>query len=745
MAFIKLAVYSRSGVLQAGEERVFDTSDFARPITELDGKSTIYLREDNDSSFGARPAIITKYVVNHTIAALVTLSSNSIVSVDTTEINGKVNVGTVGLESTAIAGTVSLHADGSQFYYKEIGKYDLTHIVSSETVASLATQLAAASGDFVLRTGTVVGSNVTGNIVLDSAVKIRSASTASTYLSFTGSNAALYSASDLALNSGGNTTLFASGNMSLENSGNFALTSSGTSILYSSADTTITSAANMYLITNKLGIDTISPEFQLDVNGDIRIRSASKLYFGGTGAADNDTNLYRSAADTLKTDDAFVASISAQFNANGSFKIGKDSANTEIGAVVIGQEAGSGATLVVSSKAVLIGYQSGKGSSVDSTSILAGTSTGFGSVSIGAGSIGIGELALSGAVAYGANAIAIGELAVVGTLADSTAIGRSATATGADAIAFGRSSVANSTGSIAIGTSTVSNSSCTIIGYTATSGGAGVGNTVIGYASSGSSGNYSVALGANVTQGGGAQQPISIGSDNNQNSDYTISIGSYYTGVITNKLAIYDIAIGTYGVYNSTVASGGRNIFLGCYHDIGYTAGLIRSVMIGFNVRSYVDNTASKGYNAAIGSWTQIGSSTVGVDHGILVFGSGDGTNWLTNNENNSMIIGMNDQYESFKLYKDGNIVLNGANAASVVSGTHTNTGSTNTIVIPNGTIPTAAVANAIQISSKDTTGALSGLSLYTEAIPIAIGIKANTEYYPVFINGVEKFIALVA
>ncbi len=59
-----------------------------------------------------------------------------------------------------------------------------------------------------------------------------------------------------------------------------------------------------------IGDSIVTPYFMVDVNGDIRVRSTSKLYFGGTGAADNDTNLYRSATDTLKTDDHLVVTKS---------------------------------------------------------------------------------------------------------------------------------------------------------------------------------------------------------------------------------------------------------------------------------------------------------------------------------------------------------------------------------------------------------------------------------------------------
>jgi hypothetical protein len=74
----------------------------------------------------------------------------------------------------------------------------------------------------------------------------------------------------------------------------------------------------------------LTPNFTLDVNGDIRVRSSNKLFFGGTGAADNDVNLYRGAADVLRTDDAFLAS---RLNAladgsSASVAVGRDGFNS---------------------------------------------------------------------------------------------------------------------------------------------------------------------------------------------------------------------------------------------------------------------------------------------------------------------------------------------------------------------------------------------------------------------------------
>jgi hypothetical protein len=71
----------------------------------------------------------------------------------------------------------------------------------------------------------------------------------------------------------------------------------------------VTVSSGLNVLSGNVGIGTTGPDFKLDVSGDIRIESANKLYFGGTGAADNDVSLSRSAADTLSlgAGDSFAA------------------------------------------------------------------------------------------------------------------------------------------------------------------------------------------------------------------------------------------------------------------------------------------------------------------------------------------------------------------------------------------------------------------------------------------------------
>jgi hypothetical protein len=60
-----------------------------------------------------------------------------------------------------------------------------------------------------------------------------------------------------------------------------------------------------------VGIRTTSPDFTLDVGGSIRIESANRLYFGGTGAGDTLGNLYHDGTDFVLSDDLKLGTQSA--------------------------------------------------------------------------------------------------------------------------------------------------------------------------------------------------------------------------------------------------------------------------------------------------------------------------------------------------------------------------------------------------------------------------------------------------
>lgn len=92
---------------------------------------------------------------------------------------------------------------------------------------------------------------------------------------------------------------------------------------------------------NRVGINDISPDFDLDLNGSIRLQTGKYLYFGGTGAADNDTNLYRSAANVLKTDDKLVVVEDVEVGSTKGFYIGDATTNGSWRIVL------SGANLVI--------------------------------------------------------------------------------------------------------------------------------------------------------------------------------------------------------------------------------------------------------------------------------------------------------------------------------------------------------------------------------------------------------------
>lgn len=72
--------------------------------------------------------------------------------------------------------------------------------------------------------------------------------------------------------------------------------------------------ANFYWddANNRLGIAAAaSPQFTLDVGGIVRIRSANRLTWGGTGAADNDVGIGRQAASILELTGSLAGSVRA--------------------------------------------------------------------------------------------------------------------------------------------------------------------------------------------------------------------------------------------------------------------------------------------------------------------------------------------------------------------------------------------------------------------------------------------------
>jgi hypothetical protein len=62
----------------------------------------------------------------------------------------------------------------------------------------------------------------------------------------------------------------------------------------------LSGGSELSFINPFLGLNAADPFYQLDSNGDIRIRGANYLRFGGTGAGDADTLLQRSGVETLE-------------------------------------------------------------------------------------------------------------------------------------------------------------------------------------------------------------------------------------------------------------------------------------------------------------------------------------------------------------------------------------------------------------------------------------------------------------
>lgn len=156
--------------------------------------------------------------------------------------------------------------------------------------------------------------------------------------------------------------------------------------------------------------------------------SAAIYLSGATGAAASgilfgpDVNLYRSAANVLKTDDSLIVGINATI----------------------------AGTLTVSGNATFAGYISRPGSGANSEAF------GASAVASGSGSTAVGK----SAQATGISSTAVGQNSLAGGN-NSTVIGQGSIANGTGATAFGQGTIASAPGSITIGASAIAVSAAT--------------------------------------------------------------------------------------------------------------------------------------------------------------------------------------------------------------------------------------------------------------------------------------------
>lgn len=129
------------------------------------------------------------------------------------------------------------------------------------------------------------------------------------------------------------------------------------------------------------------------------------------------------------------------------------------------------------------------------------------------------------------------------------------------------------------------------------------------------------------------------------------------------------------------------------------------------------------------------------------------GTNYgnpQKNNIANSFMLqlglaGASGNYQDFFISGKSNVVLR--NGTQLTTGTHYETAATNTFTIHNGTNPTGVIADAIQISSRDTTEGTpkSTLALFLETVVTDDVALASTHAVRIWLNGTEYKLALTA
>lgn len=208
----------------------------------------------------------------------------------------------------------------------------------------------------------------------------------------------------------------------------------------------------------------------------------------------------------------------------------------------------------------------------------------------------------------------------------------------------------------------------------------------------------------------------------------------------------------TIGASASMGATGTGRIAIGFTANVADSSTGFYGIAIGQSATVLADGGLGVGFGTNLTGAAQ-GSVAVGMNmKSSAISNVMFGTNYgfaQTNNIANSFMLqlgnaGSASNFQDFFISGKTNAVLR--NNTVLTAGTHYETAATNTVTIHNGTNPTAVIADAIQISAKDTTEGTpkSALAIFSESVPAA-GVFTPAVKVRVWWNGVEYYLGLEA
>ena len=438
-----------------------------------------------------------------------------------------------------------------------------------------------------------------------------------------------------------------SGNVALSNTGSITMSGLYTGqILFPNSTGRFTQNSNLFWDNNnsRLGVGTSSPQYALDVNGQVQISGTLKVGSVTLPNTDGSANqvLTTNGSGTASWQSASSLSTGWSISGNSGTTAGTNFlGTTDYQSLVFKANNQIAGKIDLALNNTLFGYQSGYATNSGTNNTFMGYQSGYANTS-GPSNTGVGSITLN-ANTTGSNNAALG----MGALGNNTT-GSNNTAVGAGALRYNTTAAANvALGAAALNANTTGSYNLALGTYSLQNNTVGASNTASGYSSLGSNttGTGNTADGAaalqtnttginNTALGNGAMQYSTTGNSNAASGSFALQ----YATTGSNNAALGYGALGymTTGSFNTSIGCssgvsdtlGSNNTFIGAGAD-AVTGNLSNATAVGYKAKVSVSNAlilGGTGLNAVkVGVGTTAPLSGFDIN-GSLAVGSYAGT-----------------------------------------------------------------------------------------------------------------------